>query len=96
MRRTVALKLAFAVVLSSCAQRIDPIIEASAVEAIHVDAQSARINMTVVDASGRRSTIAFTPRSALQAQQELARTMAMVVDSAAALRAQQQSPTPAP
>lgn len=69
-------------------------IRADRVDEIRVDVAHGTINVTV-GAEGRPdTTIALTPRAALQAQQGLARMILTTVEAGEALRAQQQSPAP--
>lgn len=80
--------------LAGC-QSDEPIIHADVVELIHVDTQATTINVTVSGSDGR-ATVVLTPKAALQLQAELGRTFSLLVEGAEALRAQQQSPAPAP
>src|SRR5688572_5509379 len=73
----------------------ESIVRADDIELIHVDSHAVMINMTVMDGA-RRTTIAFTPAAAIEAQQGLGQTIVSVLSGAEALRAQQQSPAPVP
>lgn len=82
-----------ALLFVGCTER-EPIIRADDVELIHVDTQAVTINVTM-SADGRRSTLVLTPQAALELQSELGRTIALVVEGAEELRAQQRSQAPA-
>lgn len=96
MRKHLPLALATATIVASTGCDREPIIRADDVELIHVDTHAVKINVTVSAADGQRSTIVLSPLAALELQAELGRTLAMVVEGAEALRAQQRSPAPAP
>lgn len=69
-------------------------ISADRVDEIRVDVAGGTINLTV-GADGRPdTTIALTPRAALQAQQGLAQMVLTTLEGGEALRAQRQSPAP--
>lgn len=77
-------------------ERAEPIVRAEWVEVIHVDAHAQTMNVTVGAEGQPRTTIAFTPSAALQAQQEMARMVLLTVEAGEALRAQQLSTAPSP
>ena len=81
-----------ALLLAGCTQS-EPIIHADAVELIHVDTQATTINVTVTSNDGR-ATLVLTPRAALQLQEDLRVTFALMEQGAEALRAQQQTVDP--
>lgn len=71
------------------------VIQADDIELIHVDMRAQRINVTVT-ADGTRTTIALTPRAAVELQAEMARAFALTIESAEALQGQTTKAGPPP
>lgn len=78
------------VLLAGCSDRGD-VVHADSLELIRVDAISQTLNLTVVSGDGKRTTIVFTPATAVQAQEAMARMILTTVDVGEALSAQQSS-----
>lgn len=77
-----------AVLLAGCGDRVD-VVHADSLERIHVDAVAQKLNLTVVSDDGKRTTIVFTPSAAVQAQEAMARTILLTLDTAEAVSADQ-------
>lgn len=69
--------------LAGCGDRGD-VVHADSLELIRIDADSQTLDLTVVSADGKRTTIVFTPAAAVQAQEAMARTMLLTLEDASA------------
>lgn len=85
--------LPLALLLAGCSDGQD-VVHADRIELIHIDTREQTMNVTVSAADGSRTTIAFSPDAAVQAQQQMARMVLLSVEDGEAPRVQQSAPVP--